>query len=270
MIKAVICDLDETLLKSDKTISTQDIETIQKLKAKGIHFIPATGRPFYSIDHTLETLELNDKNRLSVTYNGGMVHENSQKEVLRIKNLTHDVVRELFNVGQSEGISMHIYVEHETYTFNLSDAERIHLSKFPNMNETDKQDIDFLEDTEIIKILFHDLDLDNLRRIEASLPDALKEYLEISYSSNRYIEFNPKGISKGEAIEYVASHLGISTDEILTIGDNINDLTMIQSAGYSGAPSNAVEAVKQAAKYVSKCSYDESAVTDIVNHFIQF
>lgn len=269
MIKAVICDLDETLLKSDKTVSQEDMETIKNLKEKGIYFIPATGRPFYSILHNLENLNLMNKEDISISYNGGMIHSNHKQEILSASVLDHDIVDYLFQFGQKEKVTMHIYVEHETYTYNLNDDERKHCLNFPKFYERHDKNIDHLKDTAIMKILFQNLDLEYLQSLEAQIPQDLKDHLEISYSSNRYLEFNPTGVSKGKAINFVADKLGISIDEILTIGDNNNDLSMILESGHSGAPANAVEEIKKAANYISDRTYNQSAVSDVVNYFIK-
>lgn len=269
MIKAVICDLDETLLPEDKKVSKQDLDTIEKLKEKGIYFIPATGRPFYSIYSNLEAMNLFADNDFSISYNGGMIHSNKDKKIVHAASLDHHLASWLFNFGHQEKVTMHVYIENETYFYHLNEEERHHCRNFPGFYERFDEDLNFLNKIPIIKILFQNLDLDYLASLEAQIPQEIKDKLEISYSSNRYLEFNPKGVSKGQAVKYLAKKLNIDPDSILSIGDNINDLSMLKVTGYSGAPQNAVAMVKEAVDYVSEKTYNEATVSDIIKHFIK-
>ncbi|HZJ87366.1 MAG TPA: Cof-type HAD-IIB family hydrolase [Erysipelothrix sp.] len=267
-IKAVICDLDETLLGEDKTVSSKNIEAIQMIRDKGIYFIPATGRPYYSIKETLDVLNLYDEKDYSISYNGGMIHHNKQDKSLKFHGLDFAIVNELFHIGEAVKVSMHIYLENETVAFNLNDEEKQRLENFPNLIVSEKTNIDFLKDAKILKILYQDLDLDYLKSLEAKVSDELRKDLEISYSSNRYLEFNPKGVTKGLAVEELAEILDLKMDEILSIGDNDNDLSMLKITGKSGAPYNAVKPVKEMVDYVSLYDHNESSVADIIKHFI--
>ncbi len=269
MIKAVISDLDETLLDAEKNIAPEDFKTIQILKDMGIYFIPATGRPYYSLEKTIQDLDLFDEEDMTISYNGGMIHRNIDHHVLKSHALDFEVVSKLFEFGFKEKVTMHVYVEDHTYMYFLNDDEKHHIRNFPGFEESDETSLNFLKDTPILKILYQDLDLDYLKDLEHQLPQDIKDTLEISYSSNRYLEFNPKGVSKGVAIKEVAELLNIKVEEILSIGDNLNDLSMIQIAGYAGAPQNAVEAVKKSADYISPYTYNEACVSDIIKHFIK-
>lgn len=93
--------------------------------------------------------------------------------------------------------------------------------------------------------MFQNLDRSYLERLEQEMPKPLHDVLEISYSSNRYIEFNPKGVSKGVALQTLADHLEIPMKETIAIGDNTNDLAMIHAAELGIAVANAVPAVKR-------------------------
>ncbi len=163
---------------------------------------------------------------------------------------------------------MHVYLEDSTYAFNLNADEKEHIQYFPNIIESDEDNLDFLKDQRILKILYQDLDIPYLESLEAKVSEDLKEILEISYSSNRYLEFNPKGVSKGLAIKELCEILKIKPSEILSIGDNSNDLSMLKVTGYSAAPSNGVDAVKEEVDYTSIYNYNESAVADIIKHFM--
>ncbi len=70
--------------------------------------------------------------------------------------------------------------------------------------------------------------------------------MDVSYSSNRYLEFNRKGVNKGNGLLRLAGLLGVKREETMAIGDHINDLSMIRAAGLGIGMQNAVEAVTEA------------------------
>ena len=100
------------------------------------------------------------------------------------------------------------------------------------------------------------------------MPKELHDVLEISYSSNRYIEFNPKGVNKGAALRTLADHLSIPMNETIAIGDNINDLAMIREAELGIAVANAVPTRKEAAQHTTIEDHEQSAVAEVIETFI--
>lgn len=71
MYKLIACDLDETLIKPDRTIDSRDIEAIKKLKDLGVKFVLATGRGYNTVQGTLKELDLFDEaNQYVISYNG--------------------------------------------------------------------------------------------------------------------------------------------------------------------------------------------------------
>lgn len=263
-IRMVVCDLDETLLQEDRSVSDLNRRAIQALKDKNILFVPATGRPYYSMKQTLDELELYTENDLAISYNGGMIHQTHNHQKMVVHDMAFDLVNWLYKFGIDKDVAMHTYIEDKTYAYNLNDDERDYIKNFPGIVEHDDKDLNFLKGTPILKIIYQNTDLDYLREIEKEIPDSIKEHLEISYSSNRYLEFNPLGISKGMAVEYLAEKLNIRLEDILSIGDNLNDLSMLQITGVSGAPANAVDIVKDAVIYNSPRTNTNGAVYDIL------
>lgn len=268
MIKLVVCDLDETLLNRDKTCPVLNIEAITKIKEMGVRFVLATGRPYFTVYNTLDELDLKAMDDVTVSYNGGMIHRNHDHAIINRMSLDKETADFLFEFGKQFDVCMHVYVETETYVYNLNDGERLHLQHFPGTVERFDEDIDFIQERPIIKMIYQNTDIPYLESIEAQLPDSIKDKLELSYSSNRYLELNPKGVSKGNALDKVVEMFGVSHDEVLAIGDNGNDISMLKLAGYSAAPSNAIKPVKDLVTYVSDKAFDEAAVSDILHKLI--
>lgn len=87
MYKIIACDLDETLLSDDRTISKDNVEAIEKAKELGVKFVPATGRGFNTVGGTLKDLGLYDlENEYVISYNGGAL--------LKIKEVSYFILKE--------------------------------------------------------------------------------------------------------------------------------------------------------------------------------
>ncbi len=269
MIKVIIIDLDETLLNHERLVSDRNRVALLNAKEKGVKIIPATGRPYHSISSTLESLDLYDEDDFSISFNGGMIHKNKDNSVLALNTLDHDTAKFLFDFAQELNVGIHTYLEHITYAYRLSDDEREFIKNIKGVEETFDETFSFSNGHHVVKMIYQTLDLDYLAQIEALIPDHIKDKIEISYSSNRYLELNPKGVSKGNALHIVAEKLNIPVSNILAIGDNHNDMSMIVEAGYSAAPNNAVDSLHITVDYVSQYRFDEDAVADIIEHFIK-
>ena len=130
MYKIIACDLDETLLSDDRTISKENIEAIQKAKELGVKFVPATGRGFNTVDGTLKDLGLYDlENEYVISFNGGALTENKDNRLIEFKGLSFAKVKEIFEAGLNYNVCQHIYTPDTVYVFNLSDSEKKRLAK---------------------------------------------------------------------------------------------------------------------------------------------
>ena len=91
---------------------------------------------------------------------------------------------------------------------------------------------------------------------------------EVSYSSGRYLEFNKKGVSKGNGLRRLAAILGVDMKDTIAIGDNVNDLSMIQAAGIGAAVGNVFEGMIDECDYIAKASNDEGGVGEIIEKYV--
>src|SRR5438876_758942 len=87
------------------------------------------------------------------------------------------------------------------------------------------------------------------------------------FSEDTFLEILPQGSSKGAALEFVAQHLGIPLSEIIAVGDNLNDLEMIRTAGLGVAMGNAPPELRAQAGYVTSTN-DEGGLAEVIERFI--
>ncbi len=265
--KMIACDLDETLIGTDHTSSQRDIEAIRRVKEEGIKFVPATGRPFTSVTGTLKQLGLYEENQYVISFNGGAVTENRTNKVLYCEGISFELASELYKQGLQYDVCIHVYTGDKTYAYHLVPEEIEYQSGRQVLIETFETDPEFLRGQEIIKVLYMNTDYEYLFRIKDDL-STLTENLDISYSSNRYMEFNPKGVNKGSGLKVLADLLNIPIEDIIAIGDNLNDLPMIKMAGLGVGVKNLVASMKDDCDYICEKSCDESAVAEVIHKFI--
>lgn len=268
MYKLIACDLDETLLTSDRSVSDENREAILKADELGVKFVLATGRGYATVQETLKEVGLHDlEDEYVISFNGGAVTHNKGNEVLHLQGISHEFANELYKRGQEYDVAMHVYTEKDVYVYNYVDEEREHLEGMMDVIEVFDKDLEFLKDEPIVKLLYMNTDRNYLNTIEEDLKDITQD-ADVSYSSNRYIEFNYKGVNKGAGITFLADKLGIDIEDTIAIGDNFNDLPMLETAGLSVGVANMVPELKEKMDYITEANHNESAIAEVINKFI--
>ena len=270
MLKLIVCDLDETLLDSDKKLCQENIDAVKKAKELGVKFIPATGRGYTSVDYVLNKLELYGlENEYVIANNGAIITENKDFRHISCHALSNDVAMDVLYFGIENEFCIEVFTPKNVYAYNVNEDEMKWLfSVKPDAVLCSNQETEFLRSKEIVKVMFHHPDMKYLASFADKLSDRIKEATTISYSSNRYMEFAAKGISKGTALKELTQLLGIDLKETLVIGDNHNDLAMLKVAGVSAAVGNAVQEVKDLCDYQAVRKNGEGAVAEIIEKYI--
>ena len=238
----LICtDLDGTILKNDKTISTENLNAIEYFKSEGGYFTFITGRmPYYAID----MYNLIKPNAPIGCVNGGGVYDYSEQKYIwtstmpsGVNKLIEMIDRELPNVG------INVSTFYKTY-FAKDNAA---MQRFRTVAKLPNQAV-------------HNMLL--------SHPDADK--FDFIRSERSLFEILPKGISKGIAIKKLAEYLNIDISKTVAIGDYDNDISMFSAAGIGIAVSNACENALKAADYVTVSNEEHAlakVISDIENGF---
>ncbi|GKS81297.1 haloacid dehalogenase [Ligilactobacillus pabuli] len=270
MYKLITSDMDETLLSDKKVITPATVAAIKRASATGVYFVPNTGRSFNSIQDNLIQLGLSQKpDQYVISYNGAAIIENQQNRVLQVNALPYEIVEQLFKIGMREHLCVHVYTVDELYIWNMNDKETDYLNgRVTGWKLMHEDSLKFLQQTPITKIIFN---------IEAEAQRlSMQDYVEknvdfalnISFSSDRYIEFNDPSADKGQAVLALAAKLGIKPSEVIAVGDNSNDLPMIKAAGLGVSVANGRDFVQAEANYVTQADNNHDPLAEIINKFI--
>lgn len=259
MYKLIAIDMDGTLL-NDRHEVPEDVKyTLSEAKKQGIKIVLCSGRPIGGIRSYIKALNLNQEGDFAIAYNGALVQDTHTNEVVAELSLGHADLVKLYELSMELKTPMHFFDTKGVYTPNADISDytvlEAYLSEIPLGY---RQVSDIPTNISIPKIMFVNHP-DKLNRTIEELPKSLNKQYTIVQSAPYFLEFVHPSASKGNAVKMLAEQLGIKQEETMTIGDNGNDLSMIEYAGCGVAMGNAIPEVKAAADFQTR-SNNESGV----------
>lgn len=269
MIKMVVCDMDGTLLNSNLEISQENLKAIQALREKGIRFCIATGRPEQLVKEYIEPLRMKDP---MIMYNGSVIGHPFQDDKLYELSLDKKDIKEIIEYCEANDI---IYMPYTKDKIISKPNYRVDFFKKRNENLEEKnkcifediRDIDkIINDNSINKILLIENDEEKFNKVKKLVLQHPE--FEIASSQKGFIDINPKGASKGNALKVLAKHFGYELSEIVAFGDQDNDVSMLEVAGISVAMANASQNAKNAADYITESNNDSGVAKWINNNIL--
>ncbi|WXR61634.1 Cof-type HAD-IIB family hydrolase [Peptostreptococcaceae bacterium AGR-M142] len=261
--KLIVTDMDGTLLSSNKTISKRNKETIKCIMDKGYNVAIATGRMYDSAKYFAKVLDLNLP---IIACNGGIVKNPITKEVLYKNFIEINKLKKVLDICDDMNIYYHCYDDEIFYSKEEKYSTKFNLDWNKDKDEDDKlnilvdkniKKILIEERKEILKILIIDEDVSKLKELRKKLENISD--IEISSSLKTNLEVMKKNVSKGNALELLCEKLNIKLNEVIALGDNENDLSMLNIAGLSVGMGNADEYIKQKVDFVT-LNNDEDGV----------
>lgn len=264
-IKLIALDLDGTLLTSDKRISEANKKALQAARERGVHVVLTTGRPLQAIGTFLEELDLLGENQYSITFNGGLVQENTGR-VLDKVGFTIEDVRTIRRVTNDLDLPLDVLYGGDVYSLP-SAHESLYLTCNPLLNKIVASDEEMPEDFVYNKAVSA-VDAAFLDAQIPKIPAELHERFEIFKSRDILLEWSPKGVHKANGLAKLIAHLGIDQLEVMACGDEENDLSMVEWAGLGVAMQNASQHLKDVADVVLPVTNDEDGIAWAIEHYV--
>lgn len=265
MIKLIVSDIDETLIRADQSVPERNIKAIEAAKDKGLIVMLATGRGPYEIFDIPKDAGVIGEDRFLICCNGAVIMDLENGDYVDVLDMDFDYARKVFDFCYENDLTFYLYTLDKKYGINVAPSV---LSNEKNLEIIDSDNIDFLKDDTILKMIIRKEDMNFLQALEVDVARLTNYDLEISYSSNMYMEMNAKGVDKSVALKKVCAHYGIDIKDVLAIGDNYNDVAMLREAGTSVAVKNARLQVKETAGYVTTATNDKGAVGEAIEKFV--
>ncbi|SHJ32306.1 hypothetical protein SAMN02745176_03192 [Lutispora thermophila DSM 19022] len=267
----VVMDMDYTLLNKNKEVSPGNKEALAEAAKKGVHLVVATGRIYSSARFYTRLLGINTP---IIASNGAIIKEDVTNKIMFQSILLDEVALEMIRLCKKKGLYCHLYSQDTVYTEKIINISRRYYDWNQKLNPEDRINIRVVDSIErtveeekgkILKAVVVDDDCEKLAYIRENIKKTGK--VSVSQSLKDNLEVMNKGINKGNAIKILAEIYGIKRDEIIAIGDNENDISMIEYAGLGVAMGNGVEALKEKADYVTG-NYDEDGVAQVIRKFV--
>ncbi|MGA8942469.1 MAG: HAD family hydrolase [Thermoactinomyces sp.] len=246
MIKLFVSDLDNTLFNRDKQVSPRDQKALRSLIEAGLHIALASGR----MDNELvKVMDLLESRFHRISQNGAFIYSRDGK-CLQSAAFSGELSRHIYKKAKSFALPCFITHENEMFVEKKTDAvlailKRMKLSVrvIPEMDE------------ELGKTLFPSKityfgELDKLQKLDAYIQETFPSQVDSFFSDRDCLDFMPPGISKGASLKILADELGLQPEEIATIGDSFNDVSMLRYTPHSFAMQHAPAEVKQQATHV--------------------
>lgn len=256
MIKLVATDIDGTILIPEGKFRESVRTCIKNLQENGVRVVLVTGRMNRAALIVREELGLNTP---LVSYQGGLVVDGSN--VLYERYLTEAQANKIKDWADKEKIHINLYNDDTLY----SEQDSPEVRRYAEIQRVDYivKPFSEIKMDKVNKILAIDYnDTTRIDRYEKELRSVFPE-LYIVKSSPYFLEFaNPEG-SKRCAVEFLQKHWGIKKEETLAIGDQNNDIALLESGGVKVAMGNATTELKSVADYVTDTVYNDGFVKAI-------
>lgn len=288
MYKLVAIDLDGTMLNQYGIVTEKTKKAIQNVIQKGTEIVIASGRPIDSIKTIAKEI---GSEKYFIAGNGALIYDIQKDEIIYDKFLSKQKVLEIIKICEENSISYNVYTDqtilatalkynvlyYQKENLKKEESKQTKISIIENMYEYVKE----RKEEKILKITICDESqavfqsiIRKLRKIEGI------EVLDVSHMSRKtikqgteeimveyyYTEITMKNVDKWEALKHLIEKLGISKEEVMAIGDNVNDKKMIQEAGLGVIMEGSTPEVTKIADYIT-LSNKEDGVANVLEKF---
>ncbi|MDE5721359.1 MAG: Cof-type HAD-IIB family hydrolase [Clostridia bacterium] len=262
----IVSDCDGTLLNDKNRIPENVQAAINEYVTAGGIFAVCTGRMLRSILPCVRGLGLKG---LVAAYQGTVIADIVSGKIIRCGGISFEDAAEICKYLESIKANINVYSDEVLYT-NINKNEK-HLKLYEEITGVDAISVKSIKDM----VLKNGKDCQKIACLvlpeeRAELYNKIKsrfgDRFDVTCSAKVLVEISPYGSTKGEALKYLINHYGVDNKRSIAIGDNLNDMSMVEAAGLGVAVGNAVEELKEIADFISVTNND-GAVAQIIEKF---
>ena len=269
--KLIAIDMDGTLLNSQNKISQRNIKTLQEAAKKGIYIVLSTGRILKSALYYSKSLE---SINFIIACNGAIISPRYGQDIIYEKAIEMGSIKKIIELAESSGIYYHFYGKDTLYSKVMDESIIKYYKSYED--SLGKQGIKFKvlrdpmaflknREAKIYKFVFIEDDRDKLLDFRQRLKNIEKIGVSSSWFNN--VEAMGKTISKGSSLEYLCRFLNIDKSQVVSIGDNENDISMFQISELAIAMGNGERIAKEYSHVVTDTN-DEDGVANAIEKYV--
>ncbi|MDT8870662.1 Cof-type HAD-IIB family hydrolase [Komagataeibacter rhaeticus] len=256
-IRLVLADVDGTLVTKDKILTPRAIRAVERLRERGILFTITSGRPPKGMKMVIDPLRISEP---IAGFNGGMMVR-PDYTVIEARTLPADTARKVIGIIRDHKADPWVYNGND---WIVSNDQAPHVAreqwtvKFPPVVGNVEAKLD-----QVVKVTGVSDDLDLMKRLEHDLQQALGDAASAALSQPYYVDVTNRDANKGGVVMALERLLGIPASQMVTLGDQPNDVLMFRKSGMSIAMGQASPEVQKQATHVSTSCEDEGFANGI-------
>lgn len=263
LIRLLLSDLDGTLLQEDHRPSAATVAAVGRLRDAGIAFSVASSRPPRAMRHIVEMLGIDVP---YAGFNGGTLI-GTDGQVLEAHHIDPDAVRTCLQTFAKADVDVWVFADDQ---WLLRDLNGTYVGHERSALGYDPVQVDSFEPylQRIDKIVASSADFALLETLERELGERLQGRALAARSQDYYLDINAVQANKGQALQTLATHIGVNMKQTAAIGDGHNDVAMFRVAGLSIAMGQAQEDVRIQADRVTGSNTEEGVVQAIDRYLL--
>ena len=259
--KMLVSDIDGTILGSSNKITQRVKNAIAKASEKGLKIVIATGRMHSATTHITQELALSTP---VISYQGAIIRDN--QKLYQCIYIDTALAFEIINKLREYGEHINVYTENDLYVEKVSER----LLNYVEVRHIGYKKVDKFEDIrnkKILKIITITNTPEKNNLIKEEMNKKYGDILNVVKSTDIYCEFVNKYADKSYALKYLADFWNIPVEEVIAVGDQENDISMIKTAGFGVAMANGCEKIKAVADYICP-SVDDDGVAQLIEEYM--
>jgi len=262
-VHLIAIDMDGTLLNPAHKLTPRVKQAIAAARAQGVRVVLASGRPVSGLAPFLAELGIEGDAEFCIACNGAVVENIGNGQRVVEYPLSFEDFLFCERIARDLGIHFQALDGRRMYTPNqdisIYTVADSHLSHVP-LSYRRVEDMD--PAMQFIKLMMID-EPHVLDAAIARLPSELTDRFAVLKSAPFFLEVFDHRAGKGASLQKLAEHLGVDAANVMALGDQENDLTMLQFAGTSVAMGNAIEVVKQTARFETATNAEDGVALAI-------
>lgn len=273
MIRMIGLDLDGTLLNDQKEICDRNIKILKKAKEQGVKIVLCSGRSPAGMQRELKVLGLKEKGQYGIGLNGAVVYEADTNQIIKRTRMKPEAVVRMVELGRRFGdrVNIQLYTGEEVYVERWNETTDYYEKATGSHPKLVENLLDHIDKTVKIVFFHHgetDPSLKKINRLKTDCLTLLPQGTQCVISAPYLLEFFDESIDKGKGMGALAAYLNVDQRDVMCVGDQENDISMLKYAGLSIVMVNGVPHVKKLADYVTESDNNEGGVAEAVEKFV--
>lgn len=264
--------MDGTLLNSKSQVSLTNARALKEASSRGLKIVIATGKARPAAISVLQMVDLAGKDGIisehspGVFLQGLLVYGINGREIFK-RNLDPNVCREAGHYSLEHKVPLVAFCQDCCLTlFNHPLVDTLHTVYHEPKAEIMPSVEHLVTAADIQKLIFFDTAEGIATNLRPYWSEATKDHASVVQAVSDMLEIVPFGTSKGSGVKLLLDHLGVSSKEIMAIGDGENDMEMLELASLGVALSNGSDKTKAVADVIG-VSNDEDGVADAIYRY---